>query len=242
MTRVVEIFGADDDPIPLGVRIGDLIHLVRVSARSGGPLEAQLFSVFGTLRNAVERAGASIDNIAQVSFFLRNRQDIPAINPPWVAMFPDERDRPTYKFMVADLPAEQLVQVEAFALCGARRRVLHIPGVAHTNPIPMGVRIGNMLFSSRVLPYDPVSGVPPDGVARQAECVFGNVRRLLEEAGMEGQHITQGRLFVADPAYISVAEPYWRDLAREAAVLHVTHYTLAPTLLIMLEVIANMDR
>ena len=32
--------------------------------------------------------------------------------------------------------------MEAFALAGARRTVLQIAGVAHTNPIPMGVRIG----------------------------------------------------------------------------------------------------
>jgi 2-iminobutanoate/2-iminopropanoate deaminase len=241
MTSVVEVFGHIDDPMPVGVRVGDVLHLSGVTGLGGDDVDAQLTRAFDTLRGAVERAGASIDNIAQVSFFLRNRQDIPAINPPWVDVFPDERDRPTYKFMVAELPAGQLVQLEAFAVCGARRTVLHLPGVAHINPIPMGVRIGTMLFSSRVLPYDPATGKPPEGVDRQAECLFGNVRRLLDEGGMQGRHITQGRLFVADRGYVSVAQPHWRDLVAGASApsLHVTPYSLAPALLVMLEIIAD---
>lgn len=239
---MIEIFADPDDPIPAGVRVGDLIHGLRITGR-GGDIGAQLGSAFGSLRGLVERAGASVDNIAQVSFFLKQRQDIPAINKPWVDMFPDENDRPTYKFMVTDLPGEQLVHMEAFALVGSRRRVLNIPGVAHTNPIPMGVRIGDMLFSSRVLPYDPATGRPAEGLQQQARFVFDNVERLLAAGGAEARHITQARLFLADPDYRGVAIEHWRKLVgslQPQPVLHVTPYSLAPALLVMLEVIAEL--
>jgi 2-iminobutanoate/2-iminopropanoate deaminase len=208
-----------EDPIPVGIRVGDLVHLVRLTN-------------FQELSHAVQAAGASLDNVAQVSFFVRNREDLRDINPPWLEMFPDENDRPTYKFMLADEP-----MVEAFAVAGQRRRPLHIPNVAHTNPIPMGVRIGDYLFSSRVLPYDPATGQAVEGVDRQAECLFQNVRALLEVGDMQPAHIRQGRLFLSDLSYQAVAERHWQALTHNA-VLDVTRYTLAPSLLVMLEVIA----
>ncbi len=105
----------------------------------------------------------------------------------------------------------------------------------------MGVRIGNMLFSSRVLPYDPATGSPAESVEAQAEFAFGNVRRLLEAGGAEPAQITQARLFLADPAYADVALRHWRALIgspASAPTLHTTHYTLAPALKVMLEFIA----
>jgi 2-iminobutanoate/2-iminopropanoate deaminase len=244
LSMAVEIFGADaNDPIPVGIRVGKLVHGLRINGLPAQGIEAQLELAFAHLRQLVERAGASVDNIAQVSFFLKQRQDMAAINKPWVELFPNEQDRPTYKFMVADLPGEELVHLQLWALAGERRTVLQIPGVAHTNPIPMGVRIGNMLFSSRVLPYDPETGRPAGGVERQAECLFENVRRLLAVGGARPEHITQARLFLADPAYAPVAEQHWRALVGSsdpAPVLHTTRYTIAPALLVMLELIAAL--
>jgi len=138
----------ESDPIPVGLQVGDLIHGLRLAA-------ADAVSAMRSMRAIVAGAGASLDNVAQVSFFLRERADMPSINPAWLATFPDDQDRPTYKFMTADLPGDARVHVEFWAVAGQRRRMLHIPNVAHTNPIPMRIRIGPYVFSSRVLPYDP---------------------------------------------------------------------------------------
>jgi len=241
-----EIF-ADGDPIPVGLRVGDLIHGLRVLAvRAGGvgvtlSAEQQADQAMDNLRRTVTAAGASIDNVAQVSFFAKHRADLRAINPAWLEVFPDDDDRPTYKFMTADLPGDQLFQLEFFAVAGQRRRLLHIPNVAHTNPIPMGVRIGNYVFSSRVLPYDPDTGQAPEGIERQAACLFGNVRSLLQAAEAQPEHISQGRLFFSDAAYLPLAESLWTDLiknSKQDPPLHLTPYNLAPSLLVMLEFVA----
>jgi 2-iminobutanoate/2-iminopropanoate deaminase len=245
-SEVVEIFpNPDTDPIPSGVRIGKLIHGLRIfgtdptTGALGQGIEQQMRFAFQNLQRNVESVGGTLDNVAQVSVFLKNRRDLKALNPPWVEMFPNDLNRPTYKFMQADLPGEQLVSLEAFALVGERRTTLQIPNVAHTNPIPMGVRIGNMLFSSRVLPYDAQTGQPPDTVERQAECLFENVRTLLQLAGAQPDHITQGRLFVFDRADLPLAEKHWHALVGDPGpTLHTVHYGLAPALKIMLELIA----
>jgi 2-iminobutanoate/2-iminopropanoate deaminase len=238
------------DPIPVGIRVGDLIHGLRVLGTTPGgagvpeSAEQQADSAMDNLRRTVAATGASIDNVAQVSFFAKHQADLRAINPAWLKLFPDDRDRPTYKFMTADLPGDQLFHVEFFAVAGQRRRVLQIPNVAHTNPIPMGVRIGNYVFSSRVLPYDPETGQAPPGVERQAACLFENVRSLLRAAEAQPEHIRQGRLFFADAAYLPLAESLWKDLINGSQrppphpPLHLTPYNPAPSLLVMLEFIA----
>jgi hypothetical protein len=49
---------------------------------------------------------------------------------------------------------------------------------------------------------------------------------------------------VADPAYLDLALGHWRSLVgwgQAAPVLHITPYSLAPALLVMLEIIARLE-
>ena len=157
-------------------------------------VEEQLPLAFENMRRSIENAGGGIDNIAQVSLFLDDaRQAMPTVNAVWVEMFPDETDRPTYKFISTPLPGGRLAQLEYFAVLGERRRVINIDGVAHTNPIPMGVRIGDYLFSSRVLPMDAKTGEYPPDVSLQADHLFANVGAVLAEAEMDWPDLTQER-------------------------------------------------
>jgi 2-iminobutanoate/2-iminopropanoate deaminase len=236
------------DPIPVGIRAGDLVHAVRITA--GDPidntvpagLEYQLRNAFDNMRRSIEYAGGSLDNVAHVSLFLTDaRAGIAAVNAQWTETFPMAADRPTYKFMSTPLPAGQLVALEYFAVRGARRRVVNIKGVAHTNPIPMAVRIGEHLFTSRVLPMDPRTGDYPKDAAAQTDCFFANVAAVLSEAGMNWANVTQGRLFLADMANLPALEKRWAELYPDRAsrpALHPTHYNVGPTLLVMLEILA----
>lgn len=64
------------------------------------------------------------------------------------------------------------------------RQILEIPGVPHhQNPIPQGVRIGNMVFSSAISGYDPDTGELPADPAAQIRNVFRNCRAMVEQAG-----------------------------------------------------------
>lgn len=240
------------DPIPAGIRMGDLVHATRITGADPitgalpDSLDAQLRNAFANMLGSVENAGGTIDNIAHVSLFLTDaRAGMMAVNAQWVATFPDAADRPTYKFMTTPLTGRHLVHVEYFAVLGARRRIVNIPGVAHTNPIPMAVRIGDYLFSSRVLPMDPVTGAYPADVATQTEMLFGNVAAVLSEAGMAWQDIVQGRLFLADMSNLGVVERRWSSCFADQAVrpvLHPIHYNVGPSLLVMLEILAVNNR
>lgn len=221
----VSVFGNQDvDPIPLGTLAGDLLHGVRISGRDpqtgklGDGIQAQLKSAYANMRLCMENAGGSIDNIAHVSMYWSDfATDRGEMNPPWVEFFPNDDDRPTYKFMPANLPEGERVAFEFFAVLGARRKLLAVNGVAHTNPIPLGVRIGRYLFSSRMLPYDPSTGAAADGAEKQAGFLFANTEALLKQGGMGWSNVFQGRAFLADPTHGALIDPRWEAAFPDAA-------------------------
>jgi len=251
--RTISVFGNPDlDPIPVGTLVDDLLHVTRISGRDpqtgvlGDGIRAQLSNAYANLKLAVENAGGTLDNVAHVSMYWANwTEDREQMNPPWVAVFPNADDRPTYKFMPAPrLPEGERIAFECYAVIGARRKLLAVEGVAHTNPIPLGVRIGQYIFSSRMLPYDPSTGKPADGAEAQAQFLFANTAAMLAHGGMEWKDVIYGRAFLADPpAQRSLVEEQWQrafpDAARRPA-LNRVKYGGGP-LQVMLEVIASQD-
>jgi len=66
----------------------------------------------------------------------------------------------------------------------AHRVVIDVPGVRHGNlPIPMGVRVGKLVYSSGIHGMDPVSQEIPDDPAAQIGLVFRHMRTIVENAG-----------------------------------------------------------
>lgn len=244
---ISEIFAhAETNPIPAGIRVGNLVHGASVSGEDPASgdipdsLEAQIQNAFANMQGAITNAGGGLGNIAQVSvFFEDGPAGMPLLNGAWEETFPDADDRPTYKFITAPLAGGRQVQFEFFGVLNASRHVIELPVVAHTNPIPMGVRIGDYLFTSRVLPFNPESGKPGEDAAEQADFVFHNVGATLEAGGMGWNAVRQGRLFLSDMAGLpSLRERWSSQFGGQERPLHPIHYAVAPSLLVMLEVIA----
>lgn len=234
------------DPVPSGIRSGNLIycgHIAGTDPVNGDlpdSLDAQLRNVFRNMQTLVERAGGTIDTIARVGLFLRQLGDLTAVNEHWIAMFPNAEDRPTYKFLQTDLPERCQIQLDFFAVAGARRRLLAIPGVAHTNPIPLAVTIGPMLFSSRILPSDVEKGQYGETPERQAELSFAHARRLVELAGGSVENICQIRAFVKEPAYRQIVDEQVRCMFPNGRPrVEMLHYPTGGALQVMIEIIAG---
>jgi 2-iminobutanoate/2-iminopropanoate deaminase len=249
----LSVFGNPDlDPIPAGTLVGDLLHLNRISGRDPltgalpDGIEAQLKNAYANMKAAVQNADGNLDNVAHVSMYWADwATDREQMNPPWVAAFPNDDDRPTYKFMPApNLPPGERIAFECYAVIGQRRKLLAVEGVAHTNPIPLGVRIGRYVFSSRMLPYDPSTGKPAEGAESQARYLFANTEAMLQQGGMGFGDVVYGRAFLADPAsQRAMVDALWQkaipDAARRPALNRVKYGGGA--LQVMLEVIARQD-
>lgn len=247
LNRFSEIFvNGASNPAPQGLRIDDLIVGLGINGANpttgeiGSGIHEQLANAYANLRSLVEASGAAVENIGQVSFFLADFDHRNLINDPWVEMFPDPDDRPTYKFMPATMVGGELVRLEAFAVAGERRRPIHVDGVAHVNPIPMAVRIGRYLFSSRMLPYDPMTEAPATSVEAQADFIFAHASTVIERAGMSWNNVVQGRAFYATERGRTLLEDRWTARVGDgldAPPLHGVEYH-AGDLLVFLEFIA----
>jgi enamine deaminase RidA (YjgF/YER057c/UK114 family) len=100
-----------------------------------------------------------------------------------MALYPDG-ERPARKTNQVPLPEGMYVQLQAIAVPGEKRIPLEIPGLAHRDPLPMGVKAGPFVFSSVISPQDPKTGSNAQGGAlAQIKQGFENVRLLMEQAG-----------------------------------------------------------
>jgi 2-iminobutanoate/2-iminopropanoate deaminase len=91
----------------------------------------------------------------------------------------------------------------------ARRESYHLEGISHRAPIPNGAKVGNILYSSAIGATDPATGEPPEGIEEQAEAMFQNVKRLVEQAGGSTEDIVHVRLLLKDRSLRDQIDKVW---------------------------------
>jgi enamine deaminase RidA (YjgF/YER057c/UK114 family) len=106
-----------ENPIPNASRIGNLV----MSSVIGGAdadrslpatLEAQVANVFRYIRDDVEAAGGTVDDIVKITFWVKDpAKQRAALNEEWVRMFPDPDSRPARH--TQHLPADARLAVQA---------------------------------------------------------------------------------------------------------------------------------
>ncbi len=79
-----------------------------------------------------------------------------------------------------------------------KRRSIHVEGIQHGAPIPMGALVGNVLFSSGIMGTDPATGKVPEDMAMQCEFAFANMKSLVENAGGTVEDIGAVKVWMKD--------------------------------------------
>ena len=109
------------NPIPTCVTIGDLILPSVISGHAPAGQEGatdaagQIAQAFTNMKNIVEAAGGSVAGIGKVIVYLKDFSHREIVNKHWIAMFPDENDRPARHVMKADLQGNTWIQVDVIA-------------------------------------------------------------------------------------------------------------------------------
>jgi 2-iminobutanoate/2-iminopropanoate deaminase len=78
------------------------------------------------------------------------------------------------------------------------RRSIDIDSFAHQNPIPAATRIGPLLVSSIIPPFDAGTRKVPETVEAQIENLFLHIGNMLTEAGGTFDHVAKITFFVTD--------------------------------------------
>src|ERR1700748_1409818 len=120
----IEVPGFDhDNPIPAACKVGPFLVSSGVSGKEPYTgkmpegLEAQCAQMFATVRQILEIAGGSPEDVVKMNFWMKDRSQRDTLNVGWLEMFPDEHSRPArHTFAAPDLPGSMLVQCEIFAV------------------------------------------------------------------------------------------------------------------------------
>jgi 2-iminobutanoate/2-iminopropanoate deaminase len=192
---------------PAGVRFGDYVFsstIVGIDPATGqlgeGP-EQQLELAYKNMKALCDAAAVTTDNIAHVTAFIRDQSLRPYLNKPWLAMFPDENNRPARKTTAHEMPGNQFVQLQMLAVAGARRERLELPGRAHRDPLPNGVKLGNMVYSSVLTGQDPATGKNIEDSRGQIDQCFNSQEDLIRLAGGSDNDILHHWVFMSDFDY-----------------------------------------
>jgi 2-iminobutanoate/2-iminopropanoate deaminase len=90
------------------------------------------------------------------------------------------------------------------------RRSIEVPGVSHGNaPIPMGARVGNMIYSSGIMGKDPATDTMPADGPSQAKFMFMNLRSLLAQGGADLGDVVHVKAYVKDNSHRDALNAEW---------------------------------
>ena len=95
------------NPIPAGCRIGPLLESGSIQGNdpaTGKPadsIEAQCRLMLDNVRRIVEAAGGSTADVVKLTVWMKDRSQRPALNAPWLEMFPDPASRPARHAIIA---------------------------------------------------------------------------------------------------------------------------------------------
>ena len=189
-------------------------HDMKTGQLSESP-QAQAEVAFERLHAALDAVGAHPDNVAHMFCWYQDHSVRDTINGPFKKLFPTLGDRPNRHSVIRKLPAGQALQVEAMGTKGATRANLTLHGVAHggidglINSLPLGIRIGNLLYSAGTYGSNPETGITPASPEEQAEFAFLNTERLLDAAGMTMDDIGHMLVWFKDPKYRDAVNGPW---------------------------------
>lgn len=198
--------------LPLGqepiaaARVGDMVYTSGVPGidLAAGALpaepERQFALAFDNLQRLLDAAGVAPAEVGLLTVFIPDPSYHRYVDDPWLALYPGP-DRPARKTNRLPLPEGMVVQLQAVAVPGGGRTPLEIPGLAHGDPLPAGVRLGRLVFSSVIGGQDPATGANVEGPVEQIGRAFDNMRLLMEQAGGDADGINHVWVFLDDFAY-----------------------------------------
>ncbi len=110
-------------PIPMGCKIGNMVYSSGIGGTNAeGKMPSdpneQAEQMFENIRQFIEIAGGTPEDIIHVRILMKDRGQREAINKPWQALFPDEHSRPARHALETNLGGQFLFQAEIVAVVG----------------------------------------------------------------------------------------------------------------------------
>ncbi|RAS81438.1 RidA family protein [Priestia endophytica] len=121
--EVLHVKGSNhQNPIPTAVKIGNMVYTSAIigsdpeTGQMPESVEEEVVNLFHYMREIMELAGGTTDDIAHLSVSLTDREYKKVVNVEWLKMFPNEDDRPARHSTVQNLREGLRVQIEMTAV------------------------------------------------------------------------------------------------------------------------------
>lgn len=113
----------------------------------------------------------------------------------------------------------------------AKREVIEIPGVTHGSaPIPMGAKIGPMVYSSAIMGKDSETDELPLEPEHQINCLFQNIQSFMEQAGGSTDQIIRMSVYLKGNEYRELFNKGWLQMFPDENNRPARHIALNPEL------------
>src|SRR6185503_6028890 len=157
---------------------------------------------------------SSLADAVVITVYLGRVADFAAMNEAYKLAFTSAP--PTRTTVVVD-PRTPGARVEISAVAvpaGSDRRVVHPSSwMASPNPYSYGIRAGDTLFLSGLIPRSGKDNTVVSGdVAAQTRAVLDNARELLEAAGLSFPHLVSARVFLPELTDFAEFNRVYRDI------------------------------
>ncbi len=123
-----------------------------------------------------------------------------------------------------------------------RKRSIHVDGVTHgAAPIPMGARVGNIIYSSAISGKDPATNKLPESPRDQVKFAFANMKSLLANGGATLDHLVKVSVLLKDNELREAINEEWLACfpdPDDRPARHVSPTDLQHGMLLQLEVVA----
>lgn len=111
------------------------------------------------------------------------------------------------------------------------RASIEIPTLSHANPIPAATRVGPLIESSVIMPYNPGTRDVPGTLEEQIDNLFDHMGRMLDAAGATWGDMAKVTFFTDDPLTTRAAlNRQWLDKFPDAESRPSRHTMNSPTI------------
>jgi aminoacrylate peracid reductase len=167
-----------------------------------GDIGVQTTRVVERLREILQAAGSSLEQVVAVTVYLRSASDFAAMNDVYKKFWTS--NPPTRTTVVTDLVLpEALVEMSMIAVPnGEERIVIHPEGwMKSPNPYSYAIKTGETVFLSGLVSRNGRdNSVVPGDVGTQTRTVMDNAGELLKAAGMSHANVVSSRVYLPDTA------------------------------------------
>ena len=231
------------DPLPASpaVRAGDLLFISGQVALDSdfkpvfnGDVSAQARYAFDNIRQILEMANGTLDDVVELMVFVKDPRDMDAIYE--IAREHFQKDYPAWT-LVGSLGfhnSESLVSIRAIAHLGKAEKKCYTPDTLKwwkNLPVSAGCKKGDLMFISGQVAADADGMiVTPGDHAGQARFAFNRFREIVEMAGGKMEDIIDLICFSRDPrGMIPVCDTWCNEFVNDLPFDEIAAYTAIGT-------------